>query len=46
MQDYLTYVIFKTRFSGTTCPIVMKLTHSIEGGALSLYTRLEVDLAI
>ena len=31
-QDYLNFATFKTQFSGTVFPIVMKLTHGIEGG--------------
>ena len=31
IQDYLTFVTFKTQFSETTCPIAMKLIHSREG---------------
>ena len=32
IQDCLTFVIFKTQFSGCSCLILMKLIHGIEGG--------------
>ena len=32
IQDYLTFVNFKTQFCKATCLILMKFTHSIEGG--------------
>ena len=46
IQDYLTVLTFMTQFSGTTCPILMRLTHSIEGSVKSLHTKFETDFVI
>ena len=34
----------RTQFSGTICPILMKLIHVIEEGMYSLYTNFEANL--
>ena len=32
IQDWLNFATLKTQFSGTTCPIAIKLIHAIKGG--------------
>ena len=37
IEDYLTFVTFKTQFSGTTCLILMKLIHGVGGYVELIY---------